>query len=66
VGKTSIHSFPVLTTGQAFLHSCLHFYRVGLVCGSGKKARLSGYNIIAESYTYFGLALVVTDNGNSS
>lgn len=27
---TSMQSLPVLTTGQAFLHSCLHFYR-GLV-----------------------------------
>ncbi|KAF8474711.1 hypothetical protein BDZ91DRAFT_621928, partial [Kalaharituber pfeilii] len=24
-GVTSIHNFPVLTTGQDFLHSCLHF-----------------------------------------
>jgi len=24
-GVTSIQSFPVLTTGQDFLHSCLHF-----------------------------------------
>ena len=25
-GVTSIQSFPVRTTGQDFLHSCLHFY----------------------------------------
>ncbi|RPA91042.1 hypothetical protein L873DRAFT_1715620, partial [Choiromyces venosus 120613-1] len=25
-GVTSIHSFPVLTTGHDFLHSCRHFY----------------------------------------
>ncbi|KAI5808831.1 hypothetical protein DFH27DRAFT_461016, partial [Peziza echinospora] len=28
-GVTSMQSFPVRTTGQDFLHSCLHFY--GLV-----------------------------------
>lgn len=27
-GATSIHSFPVLTTGHDFLHSCRHFYTV--------------------------------------
>lgn len=26
VGSTSMHSLPVRTTGQAFLHSCLHFW----------------------------------------
>lgn len=25
-GVTSIHSLPTLTTGQYFLHSCLHFF----------------------------------------
>lgn len=25
VGYTSMHSLPVLFTGQVFLHSCLHF-----------------------------------------
>ncbi|ODV80344.1 uncharacterized protein CANTADRAFT_40353, partial [Suhomyces tanzawaensis NRRL Y-17324] len=25
VGVTSIHNFPVLTTGQLLRHSCLHF-----------------------------------------
>ncbi|OCK85919.1 hypothetical protein K432DRAFT_285748 [Lepidopterella palustris CBS 459.81] len=25
-GVTSIQSLPVRTTGQDFLHSCLHFY----------------------------------------
>ena len=28
-GVTSMQSFPLLTTGQDFLHSCLHFYRTG-------------------------------------
>lgn len=27
-GVTSIQSFPVLTTGQDFLHSCRHFYNM--------------------------------------
>ncbi|KAF2088908.1 hypothetical protein K490DRAFT_9176, partial [Saccharata proteae CBS 121410] len=27
-GATSMQSFPVRTTGQDFLHSCLHFYRL--------------------------------------
>ena len=30
VGKTSIHIFPVLFTGQVFLHSCLHFFGLHL------------------------------------
>lgn len=25
LGPTSIQSFPILTAGQLFLHSCLHF-----------------------------------------
>ncbi|PVH98765.1 hypothetical protein DM02DRAFT_530517 [Periconia macrospinosa] len=25
-GATSMHSLPVRTTGQDFLHSCLHFF----------------------------------------
>ncbi|KAI9336789.1 hypothetical protein BDR26DRAFT_864609 [Obelidium mucronatum] len=27
---TSIQSFPILTTGQPFLHSCLHFFGLHL------------------------------------
>jgi len=30
VGNTSIHIFPVLFTGQVFLHSCLHFFGLHL------------------------------------
>ena len=29
-GVTSIHNFPVFTTGQLFLHSCLHFFGLHL------------------------------------
>ncbi|KAI8895074.1 hypothetical protein BC833DRAFT_529850 [Globomyces pollinis-pini] len=29
-GNTSIQSFPILTTGQPFLHSCLHFFGLHL------------------------------------
>ena len=37
-GVTSIQSFPVLTTGQDFLHSCRHFF--GLHYGGGKAVSL--------------------------
>jgi hypothetical protein len=30
VGLTSMHIFPVLFTGQVFLHSCLHFFGLHL------------------------------------
>jgi len=30
VGNTSIQIFPVLLTGQVFLHSCLHFFGLHL------------------------------------
>jgi hypothetical protein len=29
-GCTSMHSFPILTTGQDFLHSCLHLFGLHL------------------------------------
>jgi hypothetical protein len=31
-GVTSIHRRPLRTTGQDFLHSCLHFYGRKLIC----------------------------------
>ncbi|ODV68286.1 hypothetical protein HYPBUDRAFT_123847 [Hyphopichia burtonii NRRL Y-1933] len=30
VGATSIHNLPVLTTGHALRHSCLHFFGLHL------------------------------------
>lgn len=30
LGVTSIHSFPILTTGQDFLHSCRHLFGLHL------------------------------------
>ncbi|EGV60290.1 hypothetical protein CANTEDRAFT_110083 [Yamadazyma tenuis ATCC 10573] len=30
VGVTSIHNFPVFTTGHPFRHSCLHFFGLHL------------------------------------
>lgn len=35
VGFTSIQSFPIRTTGQLLLHSCLHF--LGLHCESKRE-----------------------------
>ena len=33
VGTTSTHILPTLTTGQLFLHSCLHFLGLHLRAG---------------------------------
>lgn len=39
-GVTSIHSFPVLTTGHDFLHSCRHFFTAKKLCQSAEPRNL--------------------------
>lgn len=55
-GVTSMHSLPVRTTGQDFLHSCRHFCpRSVSVASMGK-----------ECSTHLRLAFVAVDDSNSS
>ncbi|EGW34941.1 uncharacterized protein SPAPADRAFT_131559, partial [Spathaspora passalidarum NRRL Y-27907] len=56
-GVTSIHNFPVLTTGQLFLHSCLHFF--GLHSSVETIAILSFLESVSPFVLFFARALIL-------
>lgn len=58
VGVTSIHNFPVLTTGQPLRHSCLHF--LGLHLSVDTMAILVFFDDVSEA-AFLPLPLMVVD-----
>lgn len=62
VGPTSTHSLPILTTGQLFLHSCLHFLGLHLI----RTCVTSGADSTQNQISAYCSSLILADDSDTS